>query len=1023
MTGLIRKVIAILLTVTAFIVAVIPAGSADATTTHGEYEYDGSTIVKYIGDDSVVTLPNWVTKVGKEAFSENKKLTKVIIPDSVREIDYSAFNECTNLQIVVLPESVRTIGSSAFSGCTSLYSISLPAKLSSLGSGVFAGCTSLSDVPIDSSNEYYYCRDGVIYTKDGKEIVQYLAGRPFTSFSMNSSINKIDEYSFWGSNELSDVSISGNVTKIPEYSFAYCKGLKKIVLPYSVETINAYAFADCSNLEYINIPESVGFIDDRAFYMTYGTKIRLVDSNGNIIKEFNSEDVSAYGNGTDESAPVAPKSKGNTVSSLTQATGSAAINNAVEDNNTDSDVDNDSELNKKTYNGSFSGDDSWITEIDNTDYSLNSVPGEIGSTKIIGGNAVVMFPSSTPIQSGFDLNEAEEEDNYSLSTGTYWEDSQENVVFNDSYIKYNGSSSSLDIPDNCSSIGSRALYKNNTLTNVTIPQGVELIDNFAFARSVISNVALPESLKTIKYGAFYNCASLDNVKIPAGVNRIELGTFNGTKWLEDWKRDETSNDYLIVGDGILLSYKGHNSVVDIPSSVKYISAGAFSGNEDIKSVTIPGTVIRIDEEAFNNCRNLTSLKLNEGLKNIEDRAFRNTSLTALSIPDSVETIGLGAFDTTGNKSTLNCVIISGIDLPNVSYNETASRLSAKDLRKRAFAGVQNVIIDSSCDISSGNILNPVFLGFAGQVYAVDSPAEKTLMLIQATLEPDSNGTVSINPRVKIGNDLYIMDNVKNNAFEYYKSWNLWCNNRPSGITVDGNASDDLNILLDTITSQINDASGVGNGGINVIYDNDLSFSNSFGYGTIPDNNDRFNLLISKGNEYKDQLTSAYYEKYHSYPGANTVYLNLDLYDKSMTIPIHKVGNNKVEITLSVPNSLKGSSDLGICCLDDHGMINELTSQTSSENGDEVISFVTSHFSPYMIYNRSNIMAPVTSQYDSIDVSIDNSYQENGMNIQQKVVKTLNKEVSGGIEVKWFIVIILLCISGILVLYKPLKRKK
>ena len=287
MGKIIRRVVAVLLTVTAILIAVLPASSAEATTTHGDFEYDGNTLVKYLGSDSEVTLPNWITKIGKEAFFHNTNLAKVVIPDSVREIDFSAFEGCTNLQIVVIPESVRTIGSSAFSGCKSLYSISLPAKLSSLGSGVFAGCNNLSTIPIDPDNLYYAMIDGGIYTKDGSSLVQYLAGRPYTTFGMSSDVSSIGEYSFWGATDLADVSISPCINTIPEYAFANCDGLKKVILPNSVERINAFAFADCSNLEYINIPDSVGYIDEKAFYNTFGTKIRLVDDNGNIVREFN----------------------------------------------------------------------------------------------------------------------------------------------------------------------------------------------------------------------------------------------------------------------------------------------------------------------------------------------------------------------------------------------------------------------------------------------------------------------------------------------------------------------------------------------------------------------------------------------------------------------------------------------------------------------------------------------------------------------------------------------------------------
>ncbi len=68
MGKIIRRVIAVLLAATAVVLAVLPAQSAEATSVHGDYEYDGATVAKYLGTDTEVTLPAWVNRVGKEAF-------------------------------------------------------------------------------------------------------------------------------------------------------------------------------------------------------------------------------------------------------------------------------------------------------------------------------------------------------------------------------------------------------------------------------------------------------------------------------------------------------------------------------------------------------------------------------------------------------------------------------------------------------------------------------------------------------------------------------------------------------------------------------------------------------------------------------------------------------------------------------------------------------------------------------------------------------------------------------------------
>lgn len=96
-----------------------------------EFEYvkenGGITIVKYIGKQTSVNIPNKIEqlpilKIGENAFSETN-VKSVSIPSSCEEIDWFAFYGCFALTTVYVSSNVDTIGYGAFDGCSKALTI------------------------------------------------------------------------------------------------------------------------------------------------------------------------------------------------------------------------------------------------------------------------------------------------------------------------------------------------------------------------------------------------------------------------------------------------------------------------------------------------------------------------------------------------------------------------------------------------------------------------------------------------------------------------------------------------------------------------------------------------------------------------------------------------------------------------------------------------------------------------------------------------------------------------------------
>ena len=216
----------------------------------------------------------------------------------------------------------------------------------------------------------------------------------------------------------------------------------------------------------------------------------------------------------------------------------------------------------------------------------------------------------------------------------YWDGSK--TVLGAAITEYLGNAASVIIP--ASLVGypvveiGEAAFEGRDMVSLTIPNGVVYIGSYAFG----------------------DCENLTNVTIPNSVIEIGWEAFAGTPWLDN----QSDQDYVVVGGGVLIQYNGIGTDLVLPSNVRYIG-NVFDGNSEITSVVLPEGITSIPAYAFADCLEMKSLTLPDSLIYIDDSAFSFcVSLESITIPANVEHIGNYAFK--GCYQITSVVIPSGV---------------------------------------------------------------------------------------------------------------------------------------------------------------------------------------------------------------------------------------------------------------------------------------------------------------------------------------------------------------------------
>ena len=169
-------------------------------------------------------------------------------------------------------------------------------------------------------------------------------------------------------------------------------------------------------------------------------------------------------------------------------------------------------------------------------------------------------------------------------------------------------------------IGNWAFKEWNTLTEVTLPNTVEIIGFQAFFKcSNLTKVIIPEGVRKIGQAAFYGCSQLTSITIPSTITNMDTA-FSGNTALS---HVTLTNGISKISSNAFERCTGLTEV-EIPASVDQICPFAFNGCTNLKRVLLEKNIKTINVNAFKDCTNLSDVKYN-GYKTDWDRVTVNTT--------------------------------------------------------------------------------------------------------------------------------------------------------------------------------------------------------------------------------------------------------------------------------------------------------------------------------------------------------------------------------------------------------------
>jgi hypothetical protein len=669
----------------------------------------------------VIMIPDSVVAIEDFAFAGCQGLLEIQLSSALMSIGAHAFSGCTSLATISFPSSLVSIGDMAFHQCYRLKVVVIPINVISMGMDVFVPNFEIthplrvyieaSSLPSGWSEFFAPSYVGVFYglgtieiidgfmlqpdengwsvlgfvgdSMDQLNIPEMIQGKPVISihshafsfqtqikifhiprtvqtigdsafydsgievilFEEQSQLRHLGAHVFEASSFFQTPLLPESILTIGGYAFYQCDGMTgEFKFPSQVQTLESYTLAYVSQLQSIVLPESLKRIETHSIIGVIELQWIIIPR---LVEEIQMQGIADCPKaiilvennaiGTNWNPDWNPQNRPVYFSAQSLVIESGFLFQV-----------NQSQATLIKYLGEW-------------DHSIVDIPQMVQGkvVSVIGASAFefqtnitkITLPSFVQTIEAYAFAGCSKLETFEIAPNSILLEIQEGAFKNTTSLQ------AFYLPDFVQIIGDYAFDGASELTTFSISSSSDLqsIGREAFSKTrKLAQIFIPNSVQTIGYYAFSRMLFEEGNDFHVSLTIYVEATNQPQTWHDEWVEYE-SKPIAIIWDANQILYEG-DYIYQIDSS-GYVRLLRYIGDSSITSIVIPTyiqnrLVLHIGNRTFSGMKHLTSVTIPESIQTIGEGAFlRCQNLSVFILPNHLQWIGKDAFETKSNLIT------------------------------------------------------------------------------------------------------------------------------------------------------------------------------------------------------------------------------------------------------------------------------------------------------------------------------------------------------------------------------------